>query len=104
MGFISRDYTCLVRSYGLNQEFITPHCSQQYGMVERVIRMLKDRCVHRFRFGSQVHTLRITGNWVGFFNQQRPHQGLKTMTLGAACPATSTARPEQKPVSHDMTG
>jgi len=33
--FTSRDYTALVRSYGLRQEFITPHCPQQNGMVER---------------------------------------------------------------------
>jgi putative transposase len=25
-----------VRSYGLRQEFITPHCPQQNGMIERV--------------------------------------------------------------------
>ncbi|EJM97073.1 integrase family protein, partial [Herbaspirillum sp. YR522] len=36
--FTSRNYTALVRSYGLEQEFITPHCPQQNGMVERVIR------------------------------------------------------------------
>jgi putative transposase len=40
--FASRDYTRLVRSYGLRQEFITPHCPQQNGMVERVIRTLKN--------------------------------------------------------------
>lgn len=34
--FTSRDYTRLVRSYGLKQEFITPHCPQQNGMVEQV--------------------------------------------------------------------
>ena len=34
----TRRYTALVRSYGLKQEFITPHCPQQNGMVERVIR------------------------------------------------------------------
>jgi hypothetical protein len=33
--FTSRNYTRLVRSYGLRQEFITPHCPQQNGMVER---------------------------------------------------------------------
>ncbi len=32
--FTSRRYTALVRSYGLKQEFITPHCPQQNGMVE----------------------------------------------------------------------
>lgn len=55
--FTSRDYTRLVRSYGL-QEFITPHCPQQNGMAERVIRTLKEQCVHRHRFESQTHALR----------------------------------------------
>ncbi len=42
--FTSRSYTALARSYGLQQEFITPHCPQQNGMVERVIRTLKEQC------------------------------------------------------------
>lgn len=42
--FTSRNYTALVRSYGLRQEFITPHCPQQNGMIERVIRTLKEQC------------------------------------------------------------
>jgi hypothetical protein len=37
-------------NYGLRQEFITPHNPQQSGMVERVIRTLKEQCVHRNRF------------------------------------------------------
>jgi hypothetical protein len=39
----------------LQQEFITPHCPQQNGMVERVIRTLKEQCVHRHRFESLQH-------------------------------------------------
>uniref|UniRef100_UPI001C631407 integrase core domain-containing protein n=1 Tax=Nitrosospira multiformis TaxID=1231 RepID=UPI001C631407 len=31
-------------AYGLRQEFITPHCPQQNGMVERLIRTLKEQC------------------------------------------------------------
>ena len=45
--FTSRQYTRLVRSYGLQQEFITPHCPQQNGMIERFIRTLKEQCAHR---------------------------------------------------------
>ena len=48
--FTSRSYTALVRGYGLRQEFITPHCPEQNGMVERLIRTLKEQCVHRHRF------------------------------------------------------
>ena len=48
--FTSRSFTALVHGYGLKQEFITPHCPQQNGMVERVIRTLKEQCMHRHRF------------------------------------------------------
>lgn len=51
--FTSRHYARLVRSYRLEQEFITPHCPQQNGLVERVIRTIKEQCVHRHRFESQ---------------------------------------------------
>ncbi len=40
--FTSMACTRMVRSYGLCQEFITPHCPQQNGMIERVIRTLKE--------------------------------------------------------------
>jgi putative transposase len=44
--FTSRNYTALVRSYGLQQNFITLDCQQQNGMMERQIRSLKEQCVH----------------------------------------------------------
>ena len=89
--FTSRDYTRLVRSYGLKQEFITPHCPQQHGMVERVIRTLKEQCVHRNRFESQAHALPVIADWIAFRNQQHPRQALKMMTPDAAHAATLTS-------------
>ncbi|WP_233598028.1 DDE-type integrase/transposase/recombinase [Comamonas sp. BIGb0124] len=59
--FCSRNYTALVKSYGLQQEFITPHCPQQSGMVERVIRALKEQCTHRHRFRKSP--AREPGDW-----------------------------------------
>ncbi len=82
--FTSRKYTSLVRSYGLQQEFITPHCPQQNGMVERVIRTLKEQCVHRHRFESLTHAMRTIGDWIHFYNHQRPHQALKMKTPAEA--------------------
>ena len=78
--FTSRDYTRLVRSYGLNQEFITPHCPQQNGMVERLIRTVKEQCVHRHRFESAQHANRVIGDWIYFYNNRRPHQALGMRT------------------------
>ena len=52
--FTSRSYTALVKSYGLQQEFITPYTPQQNGLVERLIRTLKEQCVHRHRFEQRA--------------------------------------------------
>ncbi len=82
--FTSRAYTRLVRSYGLRQEFITPHCPQQNGMVERVIRTLKEQCVHRHRFESLQHASRVLADWIQFYNHRRPHQALGMKTPAEA--------------------
>ncbi|SFE23809.1 integrase core domain-containing protein, partial [Roseivivax sediminis] len=81
--FTSRDYTKMVRSYGLRQEFITPHCPQQNGMMERLIRSLKEQCVHRQRFESLAHASRAIGYWIAFYNTRRPHQALGMKTPAA---------------------
>jgi putative transposase len=78
--FTSRSYTALVRGYGLRQEFITPHCPQQNGMVERVIRTLKEQCAHRHRFETIQHASRVIGDWIRFYNDRRPHQALGMKT------------------------
>ncbi|WP_245149887.1 integrase core domain-containing protein [Xanthomonas axonopodis] len=89
--FTSRDYTRLVRRYGLTQEFIPPALPTAERMVERMIRTLNEQCVHRHRFESQTHALRVIADWIAFYTQQRPHQALKRMTPDAAYAATLTA-------------
>ncbi|WP_213667988.1 DDE-type integrase/transposase/recombinase [Salmonella enterica] len=64
--FTSRNYTALVKSYGLQQEFITPYTPEQNGMVERVIRTLKEQCAHRQRFETLQHASRVIGDWIQF--------------------------------------
>ena len=70
--FTCRDYTALGRSYGLRQEFITPHCPQQNGMVDRVIRTLKEQCAHRHRRSDSV------------LQHRRTHEALKMKTPAEA--------------------
>jgi putative transposase len=79
--FTNRSYTALVRGYALRQELITPHTPEQNGLAaERVIRTLKDQCVHRHRFETLQHASRVIGDWISFYNNRRPHQllGMKT--------------------------
>lgn len=82
--FTSRAYTKLVRSYGLKQEFITPHCPQQNGMMEGLIRSLKEQCVHRHRCESLEHVNRAIGNWIQFYYHRRPHQAVAMRTPNEA--------------------
>lgn len=53
-------------------------------MVERVIRTLKEQCAHRHRFETLQHPSRVIGDWIRFYNQQRPHQALKMETPAQA--------------------
>ncbi|WP_231403419.1 integrase core domain-containing protein [Diaphorobacter sp. JS3051] len=83
MVFTSRSFTAL-GSCGLRQEFITRHSPEQNGLVERVIRMLKEQCVHRHRFDSLQHASRLIGDWIHFYNHRRPHQALNVRTPAEA--------------------
>ena len=82
--FTSRSYTALVHSYGLRQEFITPHTPQQNGLIERLIRTLKEQCVHRHRFETLQHASRVISDWIDFYNRRRPHQALGMKTPAEA--------------------
>jgi putative transposase len=82
--FCSRHYTALVRSYGLQQEFITPYTPEQNGVVERVIRTLKEQCIHRHRFETLQHATRVVADWIQWYNTRRPHQALAMKTPAEA--------------------
>lgn len=74
--FTSKTYVNLVKTYGLDQEFITPYTPQQNGMIERFIRTIKEQCVYHHRFESVRHAERIISDWIKFYNEKRPHQSL----------------------------
>lgn len=82
--FCSKTYTSLVKAYGLEQEFITPYTPQQNGMVERLIRTIKEQCIYHHRFESIRNAESIIGSWIKFYNEERPHQ-----SLGMKSPAKS---------------
>ncbi|NIJ70508.1 integrase core domain-containing protein [Xanthomonas sp. 60] len=47
--------------------------------------------MHRHRFESQTHAMRVMADWINFYNQQRPQQSLKVITPDAAYVATLVA-------------
>jgi len=53
-------------------------------MVERVIRTLKEQCIHRQRFDSIQHATGAVGDWISFYNYRRPHRALDMKTPAEA--------------------
>ncbi|WP_414898210.1 integrase core domain-containing protein [Rhodovulum sp. YEN HP10] len=53
-------------------------------MVERFIRTLKEQCVHRHRFESIQHAMRVIGDWLAFYNNRRPPKALAMRTPAEA--------------------
>lgn len=53
-------------------------------MVGGVIRTFKEQCAHRQRFETLQHASRAIGDWIGFYNNQRPHQALGMRTPAEA--------------------
>lgn len=78
--FTSRSYMTLVKSYDLKLEFIRPYTPQQNGLVERMIRSLKEQCIHRHRFETLQHASRVIGEWIQFYNHQQPHHAQEMKT------------------------
>jgi transposase InsO family protein len=64
------------------------YCSHDYQKIlrehERVIRTLKEQCIHRQRFDSIQHATRAIGDWISFYNNRRPHQALDMKTPAEA--------------------
>lgn len=74
--FQSRRFRAACRDYRLEQEFITPYCPEQNGMIERFFRTLKEECVWLQRFASFAQARREIRRWISWYNESRPHQAL----------------------------
>ena len=66
--------------YGLKQEFIRPHTPQQNGMVERLIRTVKEQCLWLHNFQTLDEARQTLRAWFKYYNEQRPHQALGMKT------------------------
>ncbi len=85
--FQSRRVRAACRDYRLRQEFITPYTPEQNGIIERFFRSLKEECVWQHQFPSFMAARRAVADWIGWYNDGRPHQ-----TLGYLSPRQYRAR------------
>lgn len=75
--FQSRRFRAACKDYRLEQEFITPYCPQQNGIIERFFRSLKEECVWIHSFVSFADARRAVRTWIRWYNEERPHQALR---------------------------
>ncbi len=74
--FQSRRFRDACRFYRLPQEFITPYTPEQNGVIERWFRSLKEECVWQHQFRSFADARTAIGQWIAWYNVERPHQAL----------------------------
>ena len=53
-------------------------------MIDRVIRTIREQCIHRHRFESLHPATRMITDWILFYNTRRPHQALGMKTPAEA--------------------
>ena len=61
--FCSHRYTQTVYRYGIKQELIRPYTPQQNGMVERLIRSVKEQCLWLHNFESLEEARQASRAW-----------------------------------------
>ncbi len=78
--FTSRQFREACRFYRLPQEFITPYTPQQNGLIERFFRSFQEECVWQHNFDSFEEAAKVVEEWIRFYNQDRPHQSLGSLS------------------------
>lgn len=74
--FGSKEFTRVVRAYGLSQEYITPYTPEQNGIIERFFRTMKEECVWGNNFNSVDEAFRTIADWMDHYHGYRPHSAL----------------------------
>jgi putative transposase len=74
--FGAKPFVAVVNQYNLRQEYITPYCPEQNGMIERWFRSLKEECVWLHRFEDQDQAFKIIATWIDRYHTKRPHSAL----------------------------
>jgi putative transposase len=81
--FASRRYRRLLKSYGLQQEFIHPHTPEQNGVVEAYHKTFKRECIWQHRFATLEEATSVISAWIDRYSTQRPHSSLGYLTPAA---------------------
>jgi putative transposase len=69
-------FDAVFRSEGLEVAQTAPRRPQENGVAERWIRSARQECLDRLLILGERHLLRVLTEYITFYNERRPHQGL----------------------------
>jgi transposase InsO family protein len=87
-------FDAVFRSEGLEVARTAPRCPRANGVAERWIRSARQECLDQLIIVNERHVWRVLRDYVAFYNERRPHQG-----LGQRCPVPLARGPGQGPIA-----
>ena len=90
---VPASFDTVFRSEGLQVVTSPPRCPWANGVAERWIRSARAECLDRLLILNERHLRRVLQEYVTFYNERRPHQG-----LGQRCPVPLTRESGHGPI------
>ena len=78
--FTSSEFTEWAGRHHIKIDYIKPGCPYQNAFIERFNRTYRNEVLDLYIFKSLHDVNEITENWIGLYNNERPHDSLNDMT------------------------
>jgi putative transposase len=96
----SRTFDAVFQSEGIRTIRIPVRTPQANGFAERLIRSVREECLDRLLIVNQQHLKQVLPDYLAYYNEARPHQGLAQSTPVPMPPAAL----EAPIIRHDILG
>jgi transposase InsO family protein len=84
--------------YNFKDVRIVPYSPDMNAYAERFVRSIRQECLDNFVIFTQGQLRRLVNNYIEYYNNYRPHQGLKGIPNGPPEQSSKTGTIKQKPL------
>ena len=84
--------------YNFKHVAIVPWSPNMNAYAERFVRSIRQECLDHFIIFTQGQLRRIVKSYIDYYNNYRPHQGLKGIPNGSPEPSSNTGAIKKKPL------
>ncbi|MDR0443345.1 MAG: integrase core domain-containing protein [Treponema sp.] len=86
------------QQYGIKGVATVPYSPNMNAYAERFVRSVRQDCLDYFIIFTYGQLFRIIKSFVDYYNNYRPHQGIKAIPNGPPDPVSKTGTIKQKPL------